>query len=32
MQMGYSKDEVVARLKRLATEIFESTAKQVKEE
>jgi len=32
MQMGYSKDEVVARLKHLAPEIFESTDKQVKEE
>jgi len=31
IQIGYSKDEVVARLKRLAPEIFESTDKQVKE-
>jgi len=32
MQMGHSKDQVDARLKRLAPEMFESTDKQVKEE
>ena len=32
MHMGYSKDQVDARLKRLAPEMFESTDKQVKEE
>jgi tetratricopeptide (TPR) repeat protein len=32
MQMGHSEDEVAARLKRLAPEMFESTDNQVKEE
>jgi len=32
MQMGHSKDQVAARLKRLAPEMFESTDKEVKEE
>ena len=32
MNMGHSKDQVDARLKRLAPEMFESTDKQIKEE